>query len=192
MNTSSLSLRRLRQIFDAAPRTTSKGFTWSFLHHQEHLYQWLWFQRHKYDDAFTVELSWNCLTDEPTRPPFRDPADSFSPEGARMRLGAFWNNGGDYWWYVADAPPGILDVPPEEWLKRLAMPQVVDLNKTLPRLHRAVDDAIGRIRDYALPYFSRVGAWAREHSCEPVASPNGAPAECPGNPDVAGGPPRVR
>ncbi len=136
-----------------------KGFIWSFVRQQRDLYQWLWFQRHKYDDAFTVELSWSCLTKDPARAPSKSPADAFTPEGARFRLGAFWNSGGDYWWYVADPPPGMLEVSPEEYINRLLRPPEIDLTKALPRVHAAVDDAIARIREYALPYFGRVAEW---------------------------------
>ena len=138
-----------------------KGFTWSFLRRQNDLYQWLWFQRHMYDDAFTVELSWSCLTEEPTRPPIRDPSDAFTPEGARFRLGRFWNSGGDYWWYIADPPPSISEVTPEEYVNRLLAPRPeVDLGKVMPKLRATVDDVIVRIQEHALPYFNRVALWA--------------------------------
>jgi hypothetical protein len=47
-----------------------KGFTWQFLREYPDLRQWIWFQRHKYDDAFTLELSWSKVFDDPTLPPF--------------------------------------------------------------------------------------------------------------------------
>lgn len=138
-----------------------KGFTWSFLRQDASLYQWLCFQRHKYDDAFTVELAWSLQKQDPAIPPFRDPTEPFTSKGARFRLGAFWNNGGDYWWYVADPPPGILDQSPEDYLKSLASPPKVDLATALPRIHQTVDDAVARIQEHALPYFERVSVWAR-------------------------------
>ncbi len=146
-----------------------KGFTWSFVWRERELHRWLWYQQHKYDDAFTVELSWSCLTQEPTRAPSRNPADAFTPEGARFRLGAFWNKGGDYWWYVADPPPGILDCSPEDYIKRLAMPAKIEL----PRVREAVDDAVARIREYALPYFDRVAEWARTDGRQGASSSGG-------------------
>ncbi len=161
--------RRLAEIapdFHRCGTHDIKGFTWSFLHQEQELHQWLWFQRHKYDDAFTVELSWSCLTKDPARAPSKNPADVFTPEGARFRLGAFWNSGGDYWWYVADRPPGIMDVSPDEYIQSLLTPGKVDLSKALPQLRAAVDDSIARIREHALPYFGRVAEWARSHGRE--------------------------
>ena len=150
-----------------------KGFTWSFLRQQRDLHQWLWFQRHKYDDAFTVELSWSCAIKEPTRPPFRNSSDAFTPEGARFRLGAFWNSGGDYWWYVADPPPRFSEVTPEEYINRLLTPPPeVDLGKALPKLRETVDDAIGRIQEHALPYFNRVALWVLTDGREPRTATN--------------------
>lgn len=137
-----------------------KGFTWSFLRRAGTLREWLWFQRHKYDDAFTVELSWSCLTDEPTRPRTGRPDDGFTEEGCRFRLGAFWKQGGDHWWYLMDPPPSILEMSPEKYVELLLERPPADLAQALPRVHMAVDDAIGRIREYALPYFDRVFQWA--------------------------------
>ncbi len=168
-----------------------KGFTWSLLRQERNLCQWIWFQRHKYDDAFTVELSWSCLTKEPQRPPHKNPADPFGPEGARFRLGAFWNNGGDYWWYVADPPPAMSDLSPEEYVRRLLMPAEVDLSQALPRVRAAVDDAISRVQEHALPYFGRVAEWARSHAWEPGLSPSSDTAGPGTNSGVGGGPPSV-
>lgn len=137
-----------------------KGFTWSFLRRAGDLRQWLWFQRHTYDDAFTVELSWSCVSDEPASPRLGRPDDAFTEQGCRFRLGAFWNPGGDHWWHVADRPPSVLDIPPDQSVDALLDRPPVNLELALPRVRLAVEDAIGRIREHAIPYFDRVLQWS--------------------------------
>lgn len=137
-----------------------RGFTWWLCRQRGNLRQWLSFQQHRYDNAFTVEISWSSVFEDPTRPPLGTPEDPFTPCGCRMRLGAFWNKGGDFWWHLTDPPPGLLDVSPEEYLQAWAAPSAVDLVTTLPRVRAAVEDAVERIREYAVPYFERVAAWA--------------------------------
>jgi hypothetical protein len=124
------------------------------------LMQCLWYQPHKHDDAFTVELSWSQRFQDPAEVPFGSPEDPFRPEGLRFRLGAFWEPGGDYWWRVADGPPDILTTPPEELLRTLQNPTPVDVDAQMPRIARAVDDAIARVEEFALAYFDRVTQWA--------------------------------
>jgi hypothetical protein len=95
-------LREVAPDFHPSNDHQIKGFTWPFLRQQPGLRQWIWFQRAKHDDAFTVELSWSRLYEDPARPPMGSPSDPFKPEGCRFRLGLFWN--GDYWWRVAPRP----------------------------------------------------------------------------------------
>jgi hypothetical protein len=149
---------------EAAPdfvRTSThdiKGFTWSFLRRRGALRQWLWFQRHKHQDAFTVELSWSLLSDEPAAPGFGGPDDAFRPAGYRFRLGAFFAPHGDHWWHVADPAPAAANV--QQLLESLAASQRVDVAAAMPRIEAAVADALGHLRAHALPYFDRVSEWA--------------------------------
>jgi hypothetical protein len=149
---------------EAAPdflRTSThdvKGFTWSFLRRRGALRQWLWFQRHKHDDTFTVELSWSLRSDDPAVPGFGGPEDPFRPEGYRFRLGAFFAPHRDHWWHVADPAPRAQSV--EQLLASLAASQQVDVAAAMPRIEAAVADALGHVRRHALPYFDRVSQWA--------------------------------
>lgn len=162
----------LREAAPGFVRTSKydiKGFTWSFRRRRGKLRQWLWFQQHKYDDAFTVELSWSLLEDEPTRPGFGGPADPFRPEGYRFRLGAFLGAGGDRWWHVADPVPTARSV--EQLLASLAAAQEVDVAAARPRIEAAVADALGVVRGHALPYFERVAQWADGLGSEEETTP---------------------
>jgi hypothetical protein len=155
--------RRLRSLapdFDPAPDYAHDGVVWPFIRRREALVQCVWYQQHKYEDSFTVELSWSRRFLDPAEVPFGSPGDPFRPEGCRFRLGAFWAPIGDHWWPVADGPPDILTMPPEEYLRALENPPPVDLDAQMPAISRAVDDAVGRIEEFALPYFDRVTEWA--------------------------------
>lgn len=148
-----------------------KGFTWSFLHREGPLSQWIWFQRHRTENAFTVEISWSCLSENPTHPPFGRPTDPFSPAGCRFRLGAFWEKGGDFWWHVTEPSASLFDLSPEEFSKSLLQPPVINLEKELPRIRAAIEDCVSRIHDHALPYFRQVSEW----SADPLTKELGIP-----------------
>ena len=160
--TRELFFKGLREAAPDFVRTSTydiKGFTWSFLRRRGALRQWLWFQRHKHEDAFTVEVSWSLVFDEPSQPGFGGPEDPFRPEGYRFRLGAFLGAGADRWWHVAAPAPRAQSV--EQILASLAASQQVDVAAAMPRIEAAVADALGHVRAHALPYFDRVSEWAR-------------------------------
>jgi hypothetical protein len=66
-------LRETAPEFRPSSKYQIKGFTWQFMREYPDLRQWIWFQRHKYEVAFTVELSWSQVVDAPTGPPFGSP-----------------------------------------------------------------------------------------------------------------------
>ena len=103
------------------------------------------FQRHKYDDAFTIEISWSCTNDSPFEATLRDPSAPFELSGVRFRLGRFWEPQKDVWWYVAEPNFGrsLLSV-----FRPASDPKAA--------IDAAVTDAIQRIQEHALPYFDRV------------------------------------
>lgn len=149
--------------FQPANQHQIKGFTWHFLRESPDLRQWICFQRHKSDDAFTLELSWSQTFEDPALPPFGSPEDPFQREGYRFRLGAFWARGGDHWWRVASRPSMAGDA-----LSLLLARTAVDVEKQMPRIRAAVEDAVGRVQEHALPYFARVAEWAGQaEACAP-------------------------
>jgi hypothetical protein len=161
--TRELFFSRLRYVAPDFHRCSThdiKGFTWTFLRQQARLRQWLRFQRHKYDDAFTVELAWSCMFDNPTSPPLGGPDAPFTPNGCRFRLGAFWDTRGDFWWRLVDPPVRTVGTSSEDYVHDLFDQPVIDMDKATARVRPAVEDAIRRIQELALPYFERVSQWA--------------------------------
>ena len=135
------------------------GSTWTFQRSDGDLRQWIAYWQHKHDDAFTVEVGWSRVSDEPLSSWIGSPGDAFAPRGLRFRLSAFWKEG-DHWWPVADPPALLQAKTTEDYLRMLAASARVDVDAHRPRLQAAVEDAIGRIAEHALPYFARVRQWA--------------------------------
>ncbi|MDX2110343.1 MAG: hypothetical protein SFY80_08900 [Verrucomicrobiota bacterium] len=160
--TRELFFRRLGEVapkFQRCGIYDIKGFTWSFLNQDKNLYQWICFQRHKYENAFTIELAWRLSAGDPCEVVFDAPTKSFSHKGNRFRLGGLWGNQRDYWWYVTDPLPDISTASMEDYLQMCIAPPEIDIEKALPRIHAVVDDAISRIQNHALPYFEKVSEW---------------------------------
>ena len=146
--TRELFFSRLAEIAPDFKRTSQhdmKGFTWTFTRRIGDLRQSITFQRHKYDDAFTIEISWSCTNDSPFEATLKDPSAPFEQSGVRFRLGRFWESQKDVWWYVAEPNFGrsLLSV-----FRPASDPKAA--------IDAAVADAIHRIQEHALPYFDRV------------------------------------
>jgi len=155
--------RRLREVapdFEPRPEYGLPGFTWPFIRVSAPVMQCIWYQQHKRNDSFTLELSWSQRAQDPATVRLGGPQDSFQPEGCRFRLGAFWQSGGDFWWAVADGLPDLLTTPTSDFLRVLENPSPVDLDAPMPRISQAVQDAVDRVQEFALPYFDRVLEWA--------------------------------
>ena len=92
--------------FKAVPGQRIRGFIWDFeaLMGPGLMFR-LTFQRHKYDDAFTLELTWAADGPALETAPFVDLREGVSGVAGRFRVGALWSRGGDYWWQVE---PGTL------------------------------------------------------------------------------------
>ena len=156
--TRELFFKRFREAapdFLPSSKHQIKGFTWQFLREYPDLRQWIWFQRSKNEDAFTLELSWSQVFDDPTRPPFGSPDKPLTREGYRFRLGAFRKPAGDHWWHVAEPPSLVADA-----LSLLRGKRAVDVEKHMPRIRAVVEDAVGLVKEHALPYLDRVAQWA--------------------------------
>ena len=165
--TRDLFFRRIKEIAPEFLRVSTydiKGFTWSFLRREGNLRQWLTFQRHKYEDAFTVGLSWSCLDDNPTLPRWGSPADPPVPGGCQFRLGHFWDPKHDKWWHI---------VKPEDDAFGMMFPLGdSQMAAALVEVPRQVEDAITGIEQHALPYFEMVARWARRRSPRVTAASN--------------------
>ena len=149
--TRDLFFGRLKEIapdFVKSSEHDIKGFTWTVARRIGDLRQAITFQRHKYDDAFTVEISWSCLHDNPVEAKFGEPSDAFTPRGLRFRLGRFWEPQKDVWWYVAEPQFGL-------GLSHL-LKTFVPAPDPEQAIHAAVADAMNRIEQHALPYLDRV------------------------------------
>jgi hypothetical protein len=162
--TRQLFFARLADIapdFKRSSRYDVRGFTWMFARKERDLRQVLWFQRHRYRDAFTVELAWSCVLDNASEAPFGDPSSPFTRDGCRFRLGRFWEPQKDVWWDVGASRLNRALTT----IGALVGFRSSDSEAAPSTVKRAVDDASAKIVAYALPYFESVARWSRN---EPV------------------------
>lgn len=145
--------------FTRSSRHDSPGLTWGFVRENGRRREWIVFQRHKFNNSFTLEIAW---TNDPQieayyRLPFGSPNEEPPVSGCRFRLGAFWAPE-DYWWVVAEPSlpefPEAMDV--EESLEVFMNPKYADLEESLPRIRECVADASRKLEEYAFPYFQKI------------------------------------
>lgn len=126
------------------------------------LHYHLLLQLHRSEDAFTVEVGWTTNGRWPEHVPLPDgPHETAVSGDMRFRIGFLWSSRSDHWWRLA--PCRVVRLGAEDdgddlgaRLARLRYPP--PLADALAQVPRQVDDAIARIRQYALPYFGRVAS----------------------------------
>lgn len=114
---------------------------------------YLLLQFHQYEDWFTLEVGvsrsgrWPAYALMPADPASQTQGDR------RFRMGRLWAPAQqDVWWELAPRPPSGGSL--EEYARRHA----VDV--LLPRIGPLVEDAAGRLRDYAIPWLRKAAAEA--------------------------------
>ncbi len=127
---------------------------------------YLLLQLHRSEDSFTVEIAWTLNGRWPEDVPLPDSPRETSESGdMRFRIGLLWSPMADYWW---DLAPQLSKVPLgdalrdyEGFLGRFSNPP--DIDEAMSRVEPQVNDAIRRVREYAIPYFGRVAKAAQIH-----------------------------
>lgn len=124
------------------------------------LYRWaarddlvffLLLQFHRREEWFTVEIAWSRHGRWPATEVDRDPDLDSRKDTSRFRAGRLWAPPQeDIWWRLA--PRVSVEAPLEGHF--VAVPQD-ELRRRVPA---AVDDAVQRLVQHAVPYFTRVAA----------------------------------
>ncbi|MGO8673806.1 MAG: hypothetical protein ACLQVD_20905 [Capsulimonadaceae bacterium] len=106
---------------------------------------------HRLQERFTVEIGWSTDGVLPKAEAFASPRDPPKGNGHVVRLPSFYTDK-DPWWEVEPLPPG------KELLRRVREGIYPDPEDYLPRVPDVVADAVGKIREFAIPYLTRVAA----------------------------------
>ncbi len=135
------------------------GFTWDWVWRiSSRLTVWLTFQRHKNEDAFTLQFAWAQEGDEPPTFPFVTPEESATVERGCFRVGELWDPRGDYWWTVVPGPdPDRLVSDPVAYVEELMRPQPLPADLAV-RVQAAVQDALVKLEAHLLPHIIHMAA----------------------------------
>ena len=130
-------------------------------HRTERLVFFLVLNIHRTEDAFTFEVAWTKNGKWPEgHVPLPHALEVDSPSGEmRLRIGLLWSAQMDYWWELAPRPSTMGLLPPEGLWEKISNPPPIE--EALAKVEPQVSDAMGRIREWALPYFERVAAAQR-------------------------------
>lgn len=115
-----------------------KGYTWKI---NDNIWAYILLVFSPKDDSFTVEIAWTKTKNFPAYT-FNLPYENSERENSRFRLSQLIDVKSDYWWYLGRRKTldDDLFVPDE------------DIKNLLPKVKPLVDDAIQKIRHYAIPY----------------------------------------
>ena len=133
------------------------GFTWDFesVVGPDLVFR-LTFQRHKYDNSFTLEFAWAERRSQLDAARHVDARQPLSGSSGVFRVGALWSGTGDYWWKVT--PGGITGVqlgrPDQvEGPRAPAAPLPSDVSS---QIEASVDDAIMRLDTALWPVMAKL------------------------------------
>jgi hypothetical protein len=106
---------------------------------------------HRLQQQFTLEVGWSVNGELPKLIPFATPYESAATDGVVVRLARFYVDS-DPWWIVEPPLSG------SESLRRMREGIFPDPQEHLPCVPDLVADAVGKIKDYVIPYFTRIAA----------------------------------
>ena len=103
-------------------------------------------------DEFTIEVAWSRKGQFPDRTMFCDPDEEPQDGTLGFRLGRLWEVNKGVWWQLTEYPS------PAQLERSLLTGQDVmpPVEEIMPNVIPMVDDAINRIVEYAVPYFTKV------------------------------------
>jgi hypothetical protein len=106
-------------------------------------------QFHRFEDWFTLEVGWSDQGKWPASAPIPQSESERPASGElRFRIGYLWKKTDrDHWWEFA----------PRHDVHNVLAPDV-PTEDILPKAESLVRDAVGRVRDRAVPYFELVAS----------------------------------
>lgn len=102
------------------------------------------------EDRFNIDIAWSLNERFPSGVLPTGPYEQPKNGDKRFRLSELWGETKDPWWWVAEKP---------NWQAVIESGNPLEdppLEECMPKVKPAVEDAVGRIVEFAIPYFGEV------------------------------------